>query len=89
MIEYADVSLHEITCDEAWLYCATLEHNGKYDWRMPTYSERIESSVMLATWDLGDYINMSRVSEYNIPWLAVPRSWRIHRYQVIPVRDIL
>jgi hypothetical protein len=93
MIEHADISSHAITCDEAWLYCATLEHNGKYDWRMPLYSERIESSVMLAmlaTWDLGDYLTMisDRVSLYNMPWYA-PSWGQIHRYQVIPVRDIL
>jgi hypothetical protein len=51
MIEHADISSHAIgiTCDEAWLYCATLTHNNKYDWRMPTVSER--KDIGLFDWD--------------------------------------
>ena len=78
MIEYADVSLHEITCDEAWLYCATLTHNNKYDWRMPTYKERIASfDVSDISWDIDDVDNDSDVwSDSSVV------------YPIIPVRDI-
>ena len=33
------VSVRFGTLDEAWLFCATLEHNGFSDWRLPTWSE--------------------------------------------------
>lgn len=36
MIEIAPLSDFPMTYDEAWLYCATLEHNGHNDWRIPT-----------------------------------------------------
>jgi hypothetical protein len=39
MIEQATTKRKHISFDEAWLYCATCTHNGKYDWRMPTRRE--------------------------------------------------
>jgi hypothetical protein len=36
MIEFGPELLRVLTYDEAWLYCATLTHNNKYDWRIPT-----------------------------------------------------
>jgi hypothetical protein len=38
MIEFA-IDSHLLSYDEAWLYCATLTYNNKYDWRIPTYDE--------------------------------------------------
>jgi hypothetical protein len=39
MIELAPTSKYTMTYDEAWLYCATLTHSNKYDWRMPTIQD--------------------------------------------------
>jgi hypothetical protein len=39
MIEFAPELLRVTTYDTAWLYCATLTHNNKYDWRIPTARE--------------------------------------------------
>lgn len=77
MIENADISHHEMTCDEAWLYCLTLEHNGYKDWRMPTYRERIEFGFF-STWDQGDISDFIR----NI-WVTHLTCCRI-----VPVRDL-
>jgi len=33
------------TYDEAWLYCATLTHNGKYNWRIPTENEYLDYEI--------------------------------------------
>lgn len=72
MIESARPSPHKITCDEAWLYCATLEHDSKYDWRMPTYYERINLEAYGA-WDIHDFNFIG--------------SETTHIYRIIPVRD--
>jgi hypothetical protein len=77
MIEHADESPHKITCDEAWLYCATLTHNNKYDWRMPTYDERMKLEFF-DIWDIVDYIDRP-----NAAWLNYNATCFI-----IPVRDI-
>ena len=47
MIEIAPLLEHKIDYDGAWLYCATLTYNNKYDWRIPTddeftYNEEID-----------------------------------------------
>lgn len=39
MIEVAPILKDHLIYDEAWLYCATLTYNSKYDWRMPTSDE--------------------------------------------------
>jgi hypothetical protein len=75
MIEYADRSLHEIPCDEAWLYCATLEHNGHRDWRMPTYDERMDLEFY-GFWDIDDHNNREKWTTYDATCF------------IIPVRDI-
>lgn len=81
MIEHAVMSRHELPSDEAWLYCATLTYDNKYDWRMPTYMERImdSSGIFLATWDIEDIDDVFKRS-----------IWRGHKsiYHILPVRDI-
>ncbi len=42
MIEIARQSTHEMTYEEAILYCHFLEYNGHRDWRMPTHTEYSE-----------------------------------------------
>lgn len=47
MIEIAPLLEHKMDYDGAWLYCATLTYNNKYDWRIPTddeftYNEEID-----------------------------------------------
>ena len=39
MIEVAPLLEYEMNYDGAWLYCATLTYNNKYDWRVPTDAE--------------------------------------------------
>lgn len=39
MIEFAPMPPGRVTFDAAWLYCATLTYNNKYDWRIPTEDE--------------------------------------------------
>jgi hypothetical protein len=39
MLKMADTSLHALSYDDAWLYCATCTHDNKYDWRLPTHYE--------------------------------------------------
>ena len=43
MIEVAPLLEHELDYDGAWLYCATLTYNNKYDWRVPTEDEFIHN----------------------------------------------
>lgn len=50
MIEIAPLS-DKMSYDEAWLYCATLTHNNKYDWRIPTdyeftYNDEIDEEAV-------------------------------------------
>jgi hypothetical protein len=44
MIEFGPKS-PALAFDEAWLYCATLTHNNKYDWRMTNYDEYYDSNM--------------------------------------------
>lgn len=41
MIETAPVSIDTLLVDEAWLYCATLTYDNKYDWRLHEFSEYV------------------------------------------------
>ena len=75
MIEFGVIST-EIVCDDAWLYCATHTHKNKYDWRMPTKVERVESGYF-GTWDIDDHLRRSAMT---IGRFAI--------CQIIPVRDI-
>ena len=39
LIEQAEKNKIKLSYDIAWLYCATLTQDNKYDWRMPTFPE--------------------------------------------------
>jgi hypothetical protein len=47
MIEFAPSTKHEMTYDEAILYCQFLEYNGHTDWRLPTQNEYRNQSAIL------------------------------------------
>jgi hypothetical protein len=49
MIEYAPPTTECVDYDTAWLYCVTLAHDNKYDWRMPTHKE-YETSPFILGW---------------------------------------
>jgi hypothetical protein len=51
MIEFAPTFFPELTYDEAWVYCVTLEHNGHKDWRLPTFVEWSNSSELLGWYE--------------------------------------
>jgi hypothetical protein len=75
MIEIGPTSKVKLSIDMAWLYCATLTHDEKYNWRMPTYNERWNSiSGSSLTWDSDEYASGP---VYNI----------LTSHKVIPVRD--
>lgn len=69
----------ELRRDDAWLYCVTLTHNNKYNWRFPTYRELMgnESTAyisILGEWyaaDL-DVLNLDNLDDL---------------YCIVPVRD--
>ena len=46
MLEFAPEMLDRINYDTAWLYCATLTHNSKYNWRLPTHAEYSRSAII-------------------------------------------
>ena len=78
MIELGPTSKVKLSIDMAWLYCATLTHDEKYNWRMPTYNERWNSIPGSSlTWDSDEYQSGTAYNEYNIT----------PSYKVIPVRD--
>ena len=60
--------------DEAWLYCATLTYNNKYDWRMPSSLEYNDLS-MGKTW----YIERL---------MAYERNDNSGKLKVVPLRTI-
>ena len=47
MIEQAEPSLHKLSHDNAWLYCATFTHDNKYDWRLPTDHELNTNDLLI------------------------------------------
>lgn len=59
MIETALVSIDTLPVDIAWLYCATLTYNNKYDWRFPTIYEFIYSGLFtnLDVWNIENVNN--------------------------------
>lgn len=48
MIKRGPGSPKRLCHDDAWLYCATLTHENKYDWRMPNRSEH--TTIPAGTW---------------------------------------
>jgi hypothetical protein len=49
MIEIAQQTKHEMTYEDALLYCQFLEYNGHRDWRMPTQHE-YRTTVTILGW---------------------------------------
>jgi hypothetical protein len=70
MIDLAPPSPERVDYDTAWLHCATLTHDNKYDWRLPTHAEYIHY-LNLIGWH--DSVNMPEL----------PNNWEFY---VIPVR---
>ena len=73
MITRGPKSSKRLSHDEAWLYCVTLTHEHKYDWRMPTRSEH--TSIPPSTWF--DF-RFSHLNQHNATY-TMP---------VTPVRDL-
>jgi hypothetical protein len=46
MIEPGPPSNDQITFDQAFLYCITLNHNNHKDWRLPTRMEYLHSGLV-------------------------------------------
>ena len=66
----------KLPCDEAWLYCACLYHDGYSDWRLPAWGE---------VYSGGDL-------EQHIPlWLSSDVVYEYRQdstYNVVPVRTV-
>ena len=60
MITRGPRSPKRLSHDEAWLYCSTLTHENKYDWRMPNRSEH--TSIPPSTWFDGRF---NQYTEYH------------------------
>jgi hypothetical protein len=65
VIELAPKSDCEMTVDEAFLYCITLQYNGYNDWRLPTEFEYGYYAGLSFSW----YTDRDQ-SEFN--WPAIP-----------------
>lgn len=87
MIEVAPEELQTnlLKWDEAWLYCITLTHDNKYNWRMPTSQDAKQDSRAVMSWiDYGDNDNdfsqiLNRLRK---------SSEEFHTQLIIPVRDV-
>jgi hypothetical protein len=77
MLEFGPELLKVLTYDTAWLYCATLEHNGHNDWRIPTAREVSDTGLANTMFP-------------NFPWCQVHHSrtdvMGFTRNSVVPVR---
>lgn len=80
MLEFGPELLRVTTYDTAWLYCATLDHNGHNDWRLPTAREISDAGLTNSMFP-------------NFPWCQVyysklqyVASERVTRNGVVPVR---
>ena len=78
MIKYGPTSTELLSHDDAWLYCATLTHENKYDWRMPNRLEH--TSIPPSTWFDGRFSHLDQIS----------RNTDIRRMKlgITPVRDL-
>ena len=86
MIEVAPEELQTnlLKWDEAWLYCITLTHDNKYDWRMPTNQDAIQDSRTVMSWiDYGDNNDLGRVLNQ-----LRKNTEEFHTHLIIPVRDV-
>ncbi len=48
MLEYAPKIEKDMSYDQALLHCLTLDYNGHYDWRLPTYREYETSDIKMS-----------------------------------------
>lgn len=87
MIEVAPEELQTnlLKWDEAWLYCITLTHDNKYNWRMPTSQDAKQDSRAVMSWiDYGDNDNdFSQILNQ-----LCKSSEEFHTQLIIPVRDV-
>jgi len=86
MIEIApeELQTYLLKWDEAWLYCITLTHDNKYDWRMPTNQDATQDSRAVMSWiDYGDNNDLGRVLNQ-----LRKSTEEFHTRLIIPVRDI-
>jgi hypothetical protein len=65
MLEVAPISDHEMTYEEAVLYCAFLDYNGHRDWRLPDRAEYMDV-IGISGW----YV--CRSSEWVSKWKVCP-----------------
>ena len=78
MIELGPVA-PRLTYDQAWLYTATLTHNNKHDWRLPTFTEASDNQWWI-TQEHRSLGWMNRDSRANNPTTL--------HYRAIPVRTL-
>jgi len=74
MIEKAPMTKHQLTFSEATMYCMTLAHDNKHDWRLPT---------------VGEYMHMEEQCWFDM-WYPVLDEFDMHpksRLFALPVRD--
>jgi hypothetical protein len=86
MIEIApeELQTYLLKWDEAWLYCITLTHDNKYDWRMPTNQDATQDSRAVMSWiDYGDNNDLGRVLNQ-----LRKSTEEFHTHLIIPVRDV-
>ena len=87
MIEIApeELQTYLLKWDESWLYCITLTHDNKYDWRMPTSQDARQDSRAVMSWiDYGD--NDNDFSQILNQFRKSTEEF--HTHLIIPVRDI-
>lgn len=75
MIDFAPTVFHQLTYNEAWLYCATLEYDGHKDWRMPTFLEWCNRNELLGWYEYATESRYATATVYEVR-------------AVCPVRDI-
>lgn len=79
MIEIAPQAIERMNFDTAWLYCATLTYDNKYDWRLPTMYEVMYS---------GDF-NFNYYNLCTSDTIATKQQRDVNlRFQTIPVRTV-
>jgi hypothetical protein len=65
MIEYAPKIEKDMSHDQAWLHCLTLDYNGHKDWRLPTYREYETSKITMSWFE-------DRFPELELEWFCQP-----------------